>query len=287
MASTKQIRQRIRVAKNIQQITRAMKLIAAARFKRAQDRALAARPYATRMRGVISLLASTGISECPLLQQRDIVANIGVIVLASDRGMCGGYNSSVLRKAHTFIASKPKNSVRLISVGARTSKFFTAKGMKLTAEFGIPNNGPDVAMATQIANMASDMFLGGEVDEVYIVYNRFRSALVQIPTVSRILPVEQPKQELGQSEHLDFLMEPDRDTLLGTLLPRYLLNSVFQTLLECTASEHGARMTAMSSATDNAGKMISALSLQLNRMRQTAITTEITEVVSGAEALND
>ena len=287
MASTKQIRQRIRVAKNIQQITRAMKLIAAARFKRAQDRALAARPYATRMRGVISLLASTGISECPLLQQRDIVANIGVIVLASDRGMCGGYNSSVLRKAHTFIASKPKNSVRLISVGARTSKFFTAKGMNLTAEFGIPNNGPDVAMATQISNMASDMFLGGEVDEVYIVYNRFRSALVQIPTVSRILPVEQPKQELGQSEHLDFLMEPDRDTLLGTLLPRYLLNSVFQTLLECTASEHGARMTAMSSATDNAGKMISALSLQLNRMRQTAITTEITEVVSGAEALND
>lgn len=287
MASTKQIRQRIRIAKNIQQITRAMKLVAAARFKRAQDRALAARPYATKMRDVIALLAGTGLSGYPLLQEREHVLNTGVAVMASDRGMCGGYNASVLRKAQAFVASKSAGSVKLISIGLRTGKYFSKRGLRPVQEYSIPNTGPDVSMATKIANQAVEMFMSGEVDEFYVVYNRFRSALVQIPTVVRLLPVEQPKSEIGQVEHLDFIMEPERDQLLGNLLPRYLLNGVFQTLLECNASEHGARMTAMSSATENAGKMISSLSLQLNRIRQTAITTEITEVVSGAEALNE
>ncbi|MHB1461145.1 MAG: ATP synthase F1 subunit gamma [Armatimonadota bacterium] len=286
MASTKQIRQRIRIARNIQQITRAMKLVAAARFKRAQDRALAARPYATKMRDVIALLAGTGLGDYPLLQERKKVNNTGVVVMASDRGMCGGYNASVLRKAQAFVASKPAGSVKLVSVGLRSSKYFKKRGLSPLQEYSIPNSGPDVSMATKIANQAVELFTSGQVDEFYVVYNRFRSALVQIPTVVRLLPVEQPKSEIGQ-EHLDFLMEPDRDQLLGNLLPRYLLNSVFQTLLECNASEHGARMTAMSSATENAGKMISTLSLQLNRIRQSAITTEITEVVSGAEALNE
>jgi len=141
--------------------------------------------------------------------------------------------------------------------------------------------------AQEIAGIAQQMFLSEEVDEFYLVFSRFRSALVQIPTVQRLLPVEQVEAENGHVEHLDFIFEPSSEELLRRLLPRYVLNLVYQALLEATASEHGARMTAMSAATDNAGKMISTLTLNLNRARQAAITKEIVEVVSGAEALKE
>ncbi len=288
MATLRQIRQRIRVARNIQQITRAMKMIAAARLKRAQDRVLAARPYAEKMQTLIGTLAlASGSIEHPLLQSREQVRRVGVLLITADRGLCGSYNTNVIRRCLDFVQQYDSEQVRLLTVGKKGMQFMQRRGYPSVQHFNIPLSGPTIAHAQEIAGVAQQMFLSEEVDEFYLAFSRFRSALVQIPTVQRLLPVERVEAENGRLEHLDFIFEPSSEDLLKRLLPRYVLNLVYQALLEATASEHGARMTAMSAATDNAGKMISTLTLNLNRARQAAITKEILEVVSGAEALKE
>ena len=288
MATLRQIRQRIRVARNIQQITRAMKMIAAARLKRAQDRVLAARPYAEKMQTLIGTLAlASGSIEHPLLQSREQVRRVGVLLITADRGLCGSYNTNVIRRCLDFVQQYDSEQVRLLTVGKKGMQFMQRRGYPSVQHFNIPLSGPTIAHAQEIAGVAQQMFLSEEVDEFYLAFSRFRSALVQIPTVQRLLPVERVEAENGRLEHLDFIFEPSSEDLLKRLLPRYVLNLVYQALLEATASEHGARMTAMSAATDNAGKMISTLTLNLNRARQAAITKEILEVVSGAEALRE
>lgn len=288
MATLRQIRQRIRIARNIQQITRAMKMIAAARLKRAQDRVLSARPYAEKMQTLIGTLAmASGAIQHPLLQQREQVRRIGVLLLTADRGLCGSYNTNIIRRALEFVEQYEPERVRLLTVGKKGMQFMARRGYPSENHFSIPLSGPTTAHAREIAAVAQEMFLAEEVDEFYLVFSRFRSALVQIPTVQRLLPVERGEVEQGTMEHLDFIFEPSSEELLKRLLPRYVFNMVYQALLEATASEHGSRMTAMSSATDNAGKMISILTLNLNRARQAAITKEILEVVSGAEALKE
>lgn len=288
MATLRQIRQRIRIARNIQQITRAMKLIAAARLKRAQDRVLAARPYSEKMQTLIGTLAlASGEIEHPLLQSREQVRRVGVLLITADRGLCGSYNTNIIRRCLDFVQQYEPEQVRLLTVGKKGMQFMQRRGYPSVQHYTVPLSGPTVAHAQEIARTAQEMFLGEEVDEFYLAFSRFRSALVQIPTIQRILPVEQVDLEGGHAAHLEFIFEPSADELLKRLLPRYVFNLVFQALLEATASEHGARMTAMSSATDNAGKMISMLTLNLNRARQAAITKEILEVVSGAEALKE
>jgi F-type H+-transporting ATPase subunit gamma len=288
MATLRQIRQRIRVARNIQQITRAMKMIAAARLKRAQDRVLAARPYAEKMQTLIGTLAlASGSIDHPLLQSREQVRHVGVLLITADRGLCGSYNTNVIRRCLDFVQQYDSEQVRLLTVGKKGMQFMQRRGYPSVQHFSIPLSGPTVAHAQEIAGVAQQMFLSEEVDEFYLAFSRFRSALVQIPTVQRLLPVEGVEAENGRLEHLDFIFEPSSEELLKRLLPRYVFNLVYQALLEATASEHGARMTAMSAATDNAGKMISTLTLNLNRARQAAITKEILEVVSGAEALKE
>ncbi len=288
MATLRQIRQRIRIARNIQQITRAMKLIAAARLKRAQDRVLAARPYSEKMQTLIGTLAlASGEIEHPLLQSREQVRRVGVLLITADRGLCGSYNTNIIRRCMDFVQQYQPEQVRLLTVGKKGMQFMQRRGYPSIQHYSIPLSGPTVAHAQDIARAAQEMFLSEEVDEFYLAFSRFRSALVQIPTVQRLLPVERVEIDGGQAEHLEFIFEPSADELLKRLLPRYVFNLVFQALLEATASEHGARMTAMSSATDNAGKMISTLTLNLNRARQAAITKEILEVVSGAEALKE
>ncbi|GIV21506.1 MAG: ATP synthase subunit gamma [Armatimonadota bacterium] len=288
MATLRQIRQRIRIARNIQQITRAMKLIAAARLKRAQDRVLASRPYSEKMQTLIGTLAlASGAVEHPLLQSREQVRRVGVLLITADRGLCGSYNTNIIRRCMDFVRQYEPDQVRLLTVGKKGMQFLQRRGYPSVQHFSIPLSGPTIAHAQEIANVAQQMFLSEEVDEFYLVFSRFRSALVQIPTVQRLLPVERAEAENGRVEYLDFLFEPSSEDLLKRLLPRYVLNLVYQALLESAASEHGARMTAMSAATDNAGKMISTLTLNLNRARQAAITKEILEVVSGAEALKE
>lgn len=286
MATMRQIRARIRVAKNIQQITKAMKLVAAARLKRAQERAQAARPYAQKMYEVVGSLsaATAGAVEHPLLEQRDVV-NTGILIITADRGLCGSYNTAVIRRASELIAEYDPARIKLYVVGRKGNVFFRRRGYNIVEALTINTNAVSFGDATGIARTIRAAFEGGEIDELYIVYTRFISPITQRPTVMQLLPIAPPASEDKSAPTADYIFEPNPADLLGQLLPRYLVTQVYQALLESVASEHGARLTSMSSATDNAGKMINTLTLSLNRARQAGITKEISEIVGGAEAL--
>jgi F-type H+-transporting ATPase subunit gamma len=293
MASMRQIRSRIRTAKNIQQITKAMKMVAAARLKRAQDRVQAARPYSEKMRDVMTSLggATGGALSHPLLENRGEPTRIGVLAVTADRGLCGSYATNILKKAYEVVRPYSQENVRVIVVGRKGQVFFKRRGYNVAGEYGINMTGAAFAEAQEIARLARQLYLSGEIDVLYLVYTRFLSPLVQKPTVVTLLPIttEDVLSSASASDTAassdDYLFEPNAEDILGRLLPRYIDTLIYQSLVEAVASEHGARMTAMSSATDNAGKMISSLTLSLNRARQANITKEIAEIVGGAEAL--
>jgi F-type H+-transporting ATPase subunit gamma len=285
MATIKQLRGRIRSAKNIQQITRAMKLVAAARLRRAQDRVLEARPYSEKMKDLMASLAAAGeLPTNPLLERRP-VNKIGVIVFTAERGLAGSFNTNIIRKAGDFMKEQSLPN-RVMGVGKKAFQFFNRRGFDMAGQVNLPTSGPTIEHANEIISQAQEMFISGEVDAVYLVYSKFYSAIRQTPQVVQLLPIEPPVLEnAGDGYSKNYKFEPDPTELLSALLPKYALTIIFQALLESTASEHGARMTAMTSATDNAGEMINALTLQANRMRQATITKEILEIVGGAEAL--
>ena len=288
MATIRQVRSRIKVAKNIQQITKAMKMVAAARLKRAQDRVQAARPYARAMREMMTSLArAVGESaDHPLLGVR-APRNIGFLIVTSDRGLAGSYNSGLLRRVVELLKGYDKERVRLYVAGRKGIAFLKRRGYNVVEEFAFANTGVTYADARNITRIIREDFENGEIDQLFMVYNRFLSAISQKPTDVQLLPIQTPETDdtapSGETE--DYIFEPSAEVLLRALLSRYLEGQTYQALLEATASEHGARMTAMSSATDNAGKMITGLTLQLNRARQAGITREISEIVGGAEAL--
>lgn len=286
MPTLKQLNRRIRSAKNIQQITRAMKLVAAARLRRAQDRVLEARPYSEKMRELVANLAEAGeIPEHPLLVRRQI-ERYGVVLVTAERGLCGSFNSNLNRKAFDFVRKETGEPV-FYCVGKKGKQFFERRGYKILYDVSLPTTGPTNRHAEDLLQKIVQGFLSGEVDAVYLVYSKFYSAIRQIPHVVQILPIEPPERggEKKDGYVKSYVFEPDATNLLRELLPRYALTLLLQGLLESTASEHGARMTAMTNATDNAGEMISLLTLQRNRQRQAQITKEIMEVVGGAEAL--
>lgn len=290
MATPRQIRGRIRVAKNIQQITKAMKMVAAARLRRAQEAVGAARPYAEKMRDVMqSLSASGGDSlQHPLLRRADgEPLNIGVILVTGDRGLCGAYNSSVIRRAYDLVRPFGPSHTKMICVGKKGATFFRRRGYEVAAENPVPATGISFGEAQVISRTGRDLFADGQIDVLYLIYTQFVSAMTQRPQTVAILPIQPPQTEEGvaSAPTADYIFEPDPEQLLGTLLPRYVDTQVYQAIVDSVASEHGARMTSMSSATDNAGKMISRLTLSLNRARQATITKEIAEIVGGAEAL--
>ncbi len=292
MATIRQVRQRIRVAKNIQQITKAMKMVAAARLKRAQDRVTSARPYAHTMREMMTSLASAvgGEVEHPLLAVRP-VKNTGFLIVSADRGLAGSYNSAILRRALELLKQYDKEEVKLYIAGRKGVNFFRRRGYNVVEEFHLGNAGVSFADARNITKTVRDAFEAGAIDQLFLVYTRFYTAITQKPTDLLLLPIQQPDaagaSAVGASGAPveDYIFVPSADQLLRSLLPRYVEGQVYQAFLESIASEHGARMTAMSSATDNAGKMITALTLQLNRARQAGITREISEIVGGSEAL--
>lgn len=286
MATMRQIRARIRVAKNIQQITKAMKMVAAARLKRAQDRVQAARPYAEKMREVMGSLAgaAAGAVDHPLLARRE-VQNTGILIFTADRGLCGSYNSNVIRRSAELAREFDPTRLRLYIAGRKGNAFFRRRDYNVAETLSVNTNNVSFGEAVAITQVIRSAFEAGDIDELYVVYTKFISPLTQRPTVIKLLPIETPQAEGAGGPALDYLFEPEPATLLGELLPRYLVTQVYQAVLESVASEHGARMTSMSSATDNAGKMISTLTLSLNRARQAGITKEISEIVGGAEAL--
>jgi len=290
MASMRQIRSRIRVAKNIQQITKAMKMVAAARLRRAQEAVNAARPYSESMREVVQRLAArtgAGTIQNPLLRTTERAGGkVGVLLITGERGLCGSYNSNGIRKANEIVRSLDVSSVRFFTVGKRGSNFFRRRGYEIVGEHSVPNTGVSFAEAKAIAVEARQQFESGEIDKLYLVYTKFISAMTQRPTSLQLLPLEPPTAEAESSgPQGDILFEPSPEEILEELLTRYVDTLVYQAIIESTASEHGARMTSMSSATDNAGKMISGLTLSLNRARQSAITKELAEIIGGADAL--
>jgi F-type H+-transporting ATPase subunit gamma len=283
MATLKQIRSRIKTARNIQQITRAMKLVAAARLKRATDRVLEARPYAEKLKAVMGSIAGAGdLPSHPLMDKRP-VKNIGMIVITSDRGLAGSYNTNVIRKCGDFIREQTA-PVSLMAVGRKGSVFFSKRNYNVIQSFSVPSSGSRLSDAELVANYAREKFEAGDLDAIYVCYAKFFSPIRQVPQIVQLLPIEPVAGDAGP-EKLAFDFEPDAESLLATLLPRYFRTLVWQAMVESTASEFGARMTAMTSATDSAGKMISELTLKANRERQASITKEILEVVGGAEAL--
>jgi len=264
----------------MQQITKAMKMVAASKLRKAQDKVIAARPYARQLQEVLARLAQAQVDiNHPLLQERP-VEKIGYVIVTSDRGLCGGYNANLIRMTNTLIAEEA-HEVKLVTVGRKGRDFYRRGKLEILAEFVGLSDNPSYGQAKEIAQEVISLYESGELDEVYIVYNEFISAISQRPTKVKLLPIDKPEQVSNR----EYIFEPSPEEILTTLLPKYVETQVFRTLLEGKASEMGAKMTAMGAATDNAKELIDRLTLQMNRARQAAITTEISEIVGGASAL--
>jgi F-type H+-transporting ATPase subunit gamma len=279
--SLKALRKRITTVRSTQQITKAMKMVAAAKLRRAQEVAERARPYAQKLTEMFTAVAAGVDADAHPLLARRPERRVDLLVLTSDRGLCGGYNTNLLRFADAF-ARERAAEIALALVGRKGLEYYRRRaGRVLIHKVGILTT-PAPAMAAELVGELTRRFATEETDAVYLVYTKFRSAIAQLPTAVRLLPVEAPAEAPAA---VDYIFEPDRPALLALLLPRYVQALVTQALLEAVASEHGARMTAMDNATRNAGDMIARLTLSMNRARQATITKELMEIVSGAEAL--
>ncbi len=284
MATLKEIRKRVSSVQNIQQITKAMKMVSAARLRRAQEAALAARPYAEKLEAVLQNLAAQGDELAhPFLTER-AENNTTLIVMTSDRGLCGGFNSSLIREAEAFMRQRAEQKVSLILVGRRAYDYFKRRDVAIAEEHINLYGRLSADLAHDIGRRAGEQFLSGQTDSFYVLYARFRSALVQVPTLDKILPLASTQPTEDQSA-VDYLYEPAPHTLLASLLERYIDMLIYRAMLESVASEHGARMTAMDNATSNAVDMIDRLTLDMNRARQAGITRELLEIVATGESL--
>ena len=283
MPSLKALRQRIATVRSTQQITKAMKMVAAAKLRRAQEAAERARPYAGKLVEMLTeVVADLEPGAHPLLARR-AEERVELLVVTSDRGLCGGYNSNLLRRAEAFMKERAAKPVALTVVGRKGLEFFRRRSATIVAQRSNVAAASPIEVAREIVLGVTERFVTGETDAVYLLYNRFRSMIAQVPTVTQLLPVVQP--EASARPPVEYIFEPPRGELLAKLLPRYVETLVLQALLESFASEQAARMTAMDNATNNAADMIGRLTLSMNRARQATITTELMEIVSGAEAL--
>ena len=293
MPSLIDIRRRVRAVKSTQQITKAMKMVAASRLRRAQERVQQARPFAAEMRRVLGSLASrVDPSTHPLLDERAIPKANGrtlLIVITADRGLCGSFNTNVIKSSGIFITEQGNRQVSLGLVGRRGRDFYARRGFEIRYEQVNLFAHLKFENAQEIARAAIDAFAGGDVDGVFLVFNEFKSVMVQHVAVEQLLPI--PRMAFSAADEaagvpgVDYLYEPKPEELFAHLLPSYVEVQVFRALLESNAAFFAAQMTAMDAATRNSGDMIEALTLYMNKVRQAAITREIIEVVSGAQAL--
>jgi F-type H+-transporting ATPase subunit gamma len=282
MASLRDIRRRIKSVKNTQQITKAMKMVSAAKLRRAQERAMAYRDYADGVREVALHLAELGGAEGnPLAEARETRA-LDLIVVTSDKGLCGSFNANVLNAAGRFLRERAETPAGLVVVGKKSRDFARRRGWAIAGEYLDTFRGVNRPLAASIAEQATSRFLAGESDEVWLLYNEFVSVIAQKVVLRRLLPLE--GAAAGEAAG-DALFEPDRAGIAARLFPELVTSQIYRALLESSASEHGARMAAMDAASRNAGEMIAKLTLTYNRARQAVITKELIEVVSGADAL--
>ena len=295
MPSLIDIRRRVRAVKSTQQITKAMKMVSSSKLRRAQERILRSRPYAREMLRVFNNLATrVDASKHPLLNDDPESGRTLLIVITADRGLCGSFNTNIVKSALQFTIEHPKHDqgaeVALALVGRKGRDFFMRRGFEVKyEEVGLFQN-PKWAHAQAIAKSAIDEFLGPDISSVYLVYNEFRSVMSQRVVIEKLLPIPRLNEAEGKTAGasaeapIEYLFEPDPETLLKTLLPLHVAVQVARALLESAAAEHAARMQSMDSATKNAKEMVDRLTLYMNKVRQAAITREIIEVVSGAQA---
>ena len=296
MASVQDLKRRVRSVKNTRKITKAMELVASARLRRAQTRIEAMRPYAETMRELIAGVgrASASVRGLPLLQQRDEVKTVAVVALTGDRGLAGPFNGQILRRSFALERQLRAEGldVRWLVAGKKGRSTLTFRRYELDAAWTGFSDRPSYSDAQTIAHRLTELYTGGELDRVIVVYNHFESPLVQRVVEQEVLPIAEDLFTEGDDDHRDdpalagdFIYEPEPEAILARLLPVYLETELYRALLESAASEQGARMTAMRNATKNAGELVDRLTLEMNRARQAEITQEILEVVAGADAL--
>jgi F-type H+-transporting ATPase subunit gamma len=284
-------RRRIRSVKNTQQITRAMKFIAAARLRRAQETAVSLRPYASGIREILRSAMSRieNPEQFPLLTQRP-EERVLVLVTSGERGLCGAFNANVLRRAFEFLNEKSGKSVEVVAIAKKSRDAFRKRSWKIASEYVDVTSRADLGKAREIAAEVMKIYEAGGADSVYLIYNEFKNVMMQTLRVEKLLPLEHAalgKHEKGappasSADTVDYIYEQPAAEIFNKLVPRYVEMQVFRMLAESSAAEHAARMTAMESATSNASDVIDALTLHMNKVRQAAITREIIEVVSGA-----
>jgi F-type H+-transporting ATPase subunit gamma len=289
MATLLDFRRRIRSVKNTQQITRAMKFVSAAMLRRAQEAALAARPYAKELARVLrSTMSRIEEPQHPLLARRPEERVLG-IVLTGERGLAGAFNTNILRKANEFFRANKGKKISAIPVGKKGRDALNKAGFNLIAEYVNVLARVDFSTAREIAGLVTDLYTKEEIDSVYLIFSEFKTVMTSNLVVEKLLPVEGIREDEGStaaqsSSQVDYIYEQPPEQLLGKLLPRYIETQLLRAMLESSAAEHAARMTAMESATKNAGDVIEALTLHMNKVRQAAITKEIIEIVSGASS---
>ena len=285
MPSLKDLRRRIGSVKNTQQITKAMKMVAGARLRKAQESIETMRPYSYRLRDVIAQLASRAdFSDHPLLAQRE-PKNVRLLILTSDRGLCGGFNANINRTAERYIHNNEQGheAISLSMVGRKGHEYFRRRDVTFGRYYDDISGRVGIEAASEIAEKAIVDFVEGDLDAIFVIYNEFKSAMTQEVVVEQLLPVVAAEAEEHPPE---FIYEPSKSGLMDAVLPRHITVQIYRMLLESVASEMGARMSAMDSATKNAGDLIDRLTLQYNRARQANITKELMEIIGGAEAIS-
>jgi F-type H+-transporting ATPase subunit gamma len=295
MAGLQDIRRRIRSVKNTQQVTKAMKMISAVKLRKSQERLVSLRPYAVKMRDVARSVVGRfkghiAAEQLQLGPEAQLFLNpreekrIRVVFVASDKGLCGGFNANVMKTASAFLQGRSKDTVVLDVVGKRAADYARKHGFAIHKEYlAIPLTGLE-RVSREVSDDAAKQYQVGEIDALYVIYNEFHSAMSQEPMVIRVFPMELDAPAVDAKSETAHLLEPDPNTTLEALLPRFVETEILRALLESSASEHGARMAAMDKASSNAGDMIAKLTLTMNKIRQASITNQIIEIVSGANA---
>ncbi len=288
MANLKEVRIRITSVASTQQITKAMKLVSATKLRRAQNGIIQMRPYAQQLNGILANLAdSIDVDSLKVYFEKREVKNVLLVVITSDRGLCGSFNANVVKRASSLLKEKyAGKNVTVMPIGKKGADFFVRQNASVDLQYREALQGLDSAKAFTIGQTILEAYTKGKYDVVEIVYNQFKNAATQILSNDQFLPIDAAAMTAAGGKKNDYLFEPSKVEILEELIPRILKTQVFRSMLDSLASEHGARMVAMDKATDNAGELLKALKVEYNRVRQAAITTEISEIVGGAAALS-
>lgn len=285
MASARDIKRKINSVSNTQKITKTMKMVSAAKMRRAVEAMMSARPYSSKLTDLIKELSNrAGSSDHAFFKVREEVKTVCLIVMTSDKGLCGAFNSNVLKTAYSFIKENAGKRIKIVAVGKRSYDYFLKRGYDIVHKSVGLGGKYTFQDAIQIGRLASNSFLNNDIDEVHLIYNEFKSTSSQVVRCNKLLPLA-VEDSVSEKRYPDFEYEPGVEAIMSSLLPQFINTSIFQSMLESVAGEHGARMVAMDNATRSAGEMIKKLVLNYNKTRQAAITTELLDIVNGAEAL--